>query len=65
MLDLFKGQITIDMLRNELSYKEALMLRDTRIKRLNKEREEIAKGDERTKAAHAQENIRKMIMGEL
>lgn len=42
MLELYKGQIDIDVLKN-IPYREALLLKESRIKRLEKEKEEIEK----------------------
>lgn len=43
MLELFKGQLELDKIMHEMPYKEALLLRDVRLERLKKEREDIEK----------------------
>lgn len=59
-LDLFKGQITVYDLKHNLTYKEAIFLRNSRIDRLNKEAEEAKKkGQPPPMAAEA---IREMIL---
>jgi F0F1-type ATP synthase epsilon subunit len=47
MLELFKGQLTLDDVKHGLTYKEAITLRKVRIERLKKEKEEL----ERERAA--------------
>lgn len=42
MIDLFKGQITLDDIFYKLTYKEALILRDCRIKRLEARQKAMA-----------------------
>ncbi len=51
MLELFKGQLSIEDLKHNLTHKEALLLREIRSERLRKEREELEK--ERAKEAEA------------
>ncbi len=41
MLELYKGQIDLDYLKHKIPYKEMLMLRDARIERLKREKEEL------------------------
>ena len=41
MLELFKGQIQLDELKHGLPYKEALLLREARIERLKREKEDL------------------------
>lgn len=41
MMELYKGEDILDKVMHEMSYKEALLLRDIRIERLKKEREEL------------------------
>lgn len=43
MLELFKGQLSYNTIKYELTYKEACKLRSTRVARLVKESEEIKK----------------------
>jgi hypothetical protein len=43
MLELFKGQLDFDHIKYKMPYKEALLLRDVRIERLKKEREDLEK----------------------
>lgn len=51
MMELYKGQLSLDEVRHELSYKELLLLKQVRIERLEREREEI----EKQRAAEAKE----------
>lgn len=50
---LFKGEISYEKLFEEMSYKELLSIRDARIKRLVKEREEQEKINKEMEAAEA------------
>ena len=43
MLELYKGQMSYDEIKNKLVYKEAIALRQVRIERLEKERKELEK----------------------
>lgn len=43
MLELYKGQLTYDDIVNKLVYKQSILLREVRLKRLEKERKEIEK----------------------
>jgi hypothetical protein len=54
MLELFKGQLEFDKIKYDMSYKEALLLRDVRVERLKNEREEIER--ERQSEAKKQQN---------
>jgi len=62
MLELFKGQLDTDYIKYGMSYKEALLLRDTRVKRLKKEKEEIEKEREVEAAKMKQEQARQMLL---
>jgi len=62
MLELFKGQLDIEYIKYGMSYKETLLLRDTRIKRLKKEREEIEKEREAEAAKMKQQQFQKSFM---
>lgn len=55
MLELFAGSCQADYLLNELTYKEAISLRDARVKRKNKEFEE--EEEIRKKEAEAQQRL--------
>jgi hypothetical protein len=54
MLELFKGQLDFDDIKYNMPYKEALLLRDVRVERLKKEREEL----ERERQAEASKQSR-------
>ena len=41
MLELYKGQIMLEKIMHELPYKEAIRLRDVRVKRLESERAKL------------------------
>jgi hypothetical protein len=43
MLELFKGQLDLDKIKYDLPYKEALLLREVRMDRLKKEKEDLEK----------------------
>lgn len=62
MLELFKNQIPFKTLKYELSYKEALLMRDTRIKRLEKEKEELEKERQAEAAKQKREQARNKIL---
>jgi len=62
MLELFKGQLDIDYIKYGMSYKEALLLRDTRVERLKKEREEIEKDREIESAKIKQQQFQKSFL---
>ena len=62
MLELFKGQIPLETLKYGMSYKEALQLRDARIKRLKKEREEMEKERQAEAARQKREQARQSIL---
>jgi len=61
MLELYKGQLDMDDFKYKLSYREALIMRETRIERLKREREEIEeerkKEAERMKSEQARQSI--------
>lgn len=40
MLELFKGQLSLDDIRKNMSYREALLLREVRVERLKEEAKE-------------------------
>lgn len=54
-LELFKGQISYEDLKYKLSYKEAIALKDSRIKRLERERKELEK--ERENLGRSPKNV--------
>lgn len=62
MLELFKGQIPLDTLKYELSYKESLQLRDARVDRLKKEREEMEKERQAELSKQKREQARQSIL---
>jgi len=62
MLELFKGQIPLDELKHNLSYKEALLLRDARVERLNKEREELERERKLEADKHKRDQARHSIL---
>jgi len=62
MLELFKGQMTLEEIQYGLSYKEALRFRDTRIKRLKKEKEEMELERQAEAERHAREAARNKII---
>lgn len=43
MLELFKGQVSEEYLFHSLTYKEAILLREVRLERLKREKEELEK----------------------
>lgn len=43
MLELYKGQISLNEIKYEMPYKEALLLREVRVERLKNEREQLEK----------------------
>lgn len=43
MLEIFKGQISPDHIMYKFTYKQALSMRETRLSRLKKERDEMEK----------------------
>lgn len=53
MLELFKGQLSFEEIKHTLTYKEAILLREVRVERLKKEREQIEA--ERAKEASRQQ----------
>jgi F0F1-type ATP synthase epsilon subunit len=62
MLELFKGQLTYEELTTKLTYKEALTLRDVRVERLQKEREELEKEREKENQKIQQQQARDKIV---
>ena len=62
MLELYKGQITPDYIKYDIPYKEALLMRDTRIARLKKEREQIEKEREAEAAKMKQQQFRQSFL---
>lgn len=43
MLELYKGQLDVDSIMHNKPYKEVLLLRDVRIERLKREKDELEK----------------------
>jgi hypothetical protein len=62
MLELFKGQLDFDDIKYNMPYKEALLLRDVRIERLKKEREELDKERQAEASRHSREAARNKII---
>jgi hypothetical protein len=62
MLELFKGQMTLEEIQYKLPYKEALLLRDVRIERLKSERDELDKERQAEANRQAREAARNKIM---
>jgi len=63
MLELYKGQMSYDEIKNKLVYKEAIALRQVRIERLEKERKELEKEREAENQKMQKEQARsKMIL---
>jgi hypothetical protein len=62
MLELYKGQIAINDIKYNMSYKEALLLREVRVNRLQKEREEIEREREIEAAKLKREQTRQSIL---
>lgn len=62
MLELFKGQLTLEEIQYKMPYKEALLLRDVRIERLKAEREEMEKERQAEADRQAREAARNKIM---
>jgi hypothetical protein len=62
MLELFKGQLTLDEVKYSMPYKEALLLRDVRIERLKAEREELEKDRQAEANRQAREASRNKII---
>jgi hypothetical protein len=61
MLELFKGQMTLEEIQYKLPYKEALLLRDVRIERLKAERDEL----DRERQAEANRQAREAARGKI
>lgn len=61
MLELFKGQLSYTDVTTR-PYRELVMLRETRIKRLKEEKDAIARGDEKAKAAAMSRQFEEMVM---
>lgn len=59
MLELYKGQISLDDLQYSRSYKEALLLRESRVQRYKKERDEAEREREREAAKQTRNTILK------
>jgi hypothetical protein len=57
MVELYKGSATLDYIMNDLTYKEALLLRKVRIDRLKKERDEMEAERKRQEAQHRRDAI--------
>lgn len=57
MMELFKGQVSMDYLFHTLTYKEALLLREARLERLKREKEELE--NERRKSERQHQSIQK------
>jgi hypothetical protein len=62
MLELFKGQLDFDDIKYNMPYKEALLLRDVRVERLKKEREELEKERKAEATRQASESARSRIL---
>jgi hypothetical protein len=62
MLELYKGQLTYDEIKNKLVYKEAIALRQVRIDRLEKERKELEKEREAENQRMQKEQARNKII---
>lgn len=62
MLELFKGQVSFEEIKHTMPYKEALMLRDVRVERLKKEREEIEKERQAEAAKQSRDAARNKII---
>lgn len=62
MLELFKGQIDIEYLKNKMSYKEVLHLRQARVTRLEKERLDLEKERDIEKQKAERANARTKIL---
>lgn len=62
MLEIFNGQLSINDLKHNLVYKEALMLRDIRLERRKKEREEIESERQREEERQRREASKRKII---
>lgn len=62
MLELFKGQVTLEEIKYKMPYKEALLLREQRIKRLKEEREELEKERQQEADRQKREQARNKII---
>jgi hypothetical protein len=62
MLELFIGQLSINEIKHDMTYKEMLSLRKVRIERLEKERKELEKERKEEQERAARENARNRIM---
>ena len=62
MLELFKGQLTINEIKHGMTYKEMLSLRKSRIERLEKERKELEKERKEEQEKAARQNARNKIL---
>jgi hypothetical protein len=61
MLELYNGQLDLDKIMYEMPYKEALLLRDVRIERKKREREELEKERQAEASRRAREEARSKI----
>lgn len=61
MLELYNGQLDLDKIMYEMPYKEALLLRDVRIERKKREREELEKERQAEASRRAREEARNKI----
>ena len=62
MLELFKGQLSLDDLKYKLTYKESVSLRNVRVERLKKEKEELEKEREVENLRIQREQARNKIL---
>jgi hypothetical protein len=62
MLELFKGQLSFDDIKYNMPYKEALLLRDVRVERLKKEREDLDRERQAEAARQQREAARNKII---
>ena len=61
MLELYNGQLDLDKIMYEMPCKEALLLRDVRIERKKREREELEKERQAEAIRRAREEARNKI----
>ncbi|MMZ42259.1 hypothetical protein D3C75_1139360 [compost metagenome] len=57
MVELYKGSAPLDYIMNDLTYKEALLLRKVRVDRLKKERDEMEAERKRQEAQQRRDAI--------
>lgn len=57
MVELYKGSTSLDYIMNDLTYKEALLLRKVRVDRLKKERDDMEAERKRQEAQQRRDMI--------